>query len=274
MPPITLFARISISASTENHSESISRMTTHFNPCILIPVYNHEGALPNLIAQLKPYNIPCILIDDGSSTACAQVMRELAAQELWLQTIRQEQNCGKGSAVKLGLFNAEQRGFSHAVQIDADGQHDINDLNKFLQTAQEYPAAVITGQPIFDASIPKLRFYARYLTHILVWLNTLSFAIPDALCGYRVYPVNICTQLLRTQSLGNRMQFDVEILVYLYWQNTPIVPLPTRVRYPLDGVSHFRLCSDNLLLAMMHARLFVGMLRRLPSLLRRHCDEI
>jgi predicted LPLAT superfamily acyltransferase len=244
-------------------------MALEFNPCIVIPVYNHEGPLPGIIARLKPYGIPCILVDDGSSESCAEILRGLAAREPWLRYIRQTRNRGKGSAVKAGLFAARQLGFSHAVQIDADGQHAIGDLDKFLKTAQTHPDAVITGRPVYDDSVPKGRYYARYLTHVWVWINTLSLDIVDSMCGYRVYPVEICTKLLRDEIIGNRMQLDVEILVRLHWQGIRIVSIPTQVVYPEDGVSHFRLWRDNVLLSLMQAKLFFGMLRRAPRLIGR-----
>lgn len=245
-------------------------MTTPFNPCILIPVYNHEGPLPKILQQLNSYRLPCILVDDGSQESCAELIRSLSKQYPWAQTIRLDSNQGKGAAVKAGLVPAQQQGFSHALQIDADGQHDLQDLQKFLAAARSAPEAVVIGRAIFDDSIPKLRYYARYLTHIWVHINTLSLRIPDSMCGYRIYPVESCAKLIQTTALENRMAFDTEILVRLDWQGVPVVSIPTHVTYPQDGVSHFRAWEDNLRISLTHARLFFGMLPRLPKLLARH----
>ncbi|MCX7093663.1 MAG: glycosyltransferase family 2 protein [Methylobacter sp.] len=245
-------------------------MTTPFNPCILIPVYNHEGPLPKILQQLSSYRLPCILVDDGSQESCAELIRGLSKQYPWAQTIRLESNQGKGAAVKAGILLAQQQGFSHALQIDADGQHDLHDLQKFLAAARSVPEAVVIGLAIFDDSIPKLRYYARYLTHIWVHINTLSLRIPDSMCGYRIYPVESCAKLIQTAALENRMAFDTEILVRLDWQGVPVVSIPTHVTYPQDGVSHFRAWEDNLRISLTHARLFFGMLPRLPKLLARH----
>lgn len=250
-------------------AESIS-MTHTINPCILIPVYNHETPLPNIVARLASLNLPCILVDDGSRESCAAVIRELASQYPWVRAIRLDSNQGKGGAVKAGILRARTWGYSHAVQVDADGQHDLNDAEKFLAAARDNPQAVVIGQPIFDDSIPKLRYYARYLTHAWVIINTLSLQIRDAMCGFRVYPVETCARLIQTIQLEERMAFDVEILVRLYWQAIPIVSIPTRVGYPQDGVSHFRGWEDNLRISLTHARLFCGMLLRFPGLLFRH----
>jgi glycosyltransferase involved in cell wall biosynthesis len=245
-------------------------MTTPFNPCIVIPVYNHERALPKIVEQLGSYKLPCILVDDGSLEPCAGIIRSLSSLYPWVQAICLDTNQGKGAAVKAGLLLAQEQGFSHALQIDADGQHDLHDLEKFLTASRLAPKAVVIGLAIFDDSIPKLRYYARYLTHVWVHINTLSFRIPDSMCGYRIYPVETCTKLIQTTALEDRMAFDTEILVRLDWQGVPVVSIPTRVTYLQDGVSHFRGWEDNLRLSLTHARLFFGMLLRLPKLLARH----
>lgn len=245
-------------------------MNTPFNPCLLIPVYNHEEPLPKIVDRLAPYHLPCILVDDGSRESCAEIIRCLANQYSWVQAIRLEINRGKGGAVKAGILHARSQGFSHVLQIDADGQHDLDDLEKFLAAGRENSSAAVIGQPIFDDSIPKLRYYARYLTHIWVYINTLSIQIRDAMCGYRLYPVDTCARLIESVDLEERMAFDVEILVRLYWLGVPMVSIPTRVGYPQDGVSHFRGWEDNLRISLTHARLFFGMLARFSKLLARH----
>ncbi len=245
-------------------------MANRLNPCIIIPVYNHEVPLPRIMEGLRPYALPCILLDDGSRESCAEVIQGLSARYPWARSVREDINHGKGHAVKAGILLAQRQGHTHAIQIDADGQHTLGDLDKFLQAAAENPEAVITGVPVFDGSIPKIRYYGRYLTHIWVCVNTLSFNIRDSMCGFRVYPVDTCAKLIQTTPLGNRMEFDTEILVRLYWQGVSIVSIATRVGYPEDGLSHFRAFEDNARISLMHARLFFGMLWRFPRLLGRH----
>ena len=142
-------------------------------------------------------------------------------------------------------------------------------LPSFLAAADADPQVLVCGRPVFDASIPRHRFYFRYLTHAMVWLNTLSFDIPDSMCGLRVYPLPVVLPILAAEPPGRRMDFDSDVLVRLYWRGVRMQWLPIRVRYPLDGVSHFRLVRDNWLITRMHTRLFFGMLRRSPRLLAR-----
>ena len=240
------------------------------NPCAVIPVYNHETAVPAVVDALLAAGLPCVLIDDASSPAGAAVLEHLAlGDNIFL--IRLAVNQGKGGAVMAGLREASRLGFTHALQVDADGQHDLRDVATFMQVSQQNPEALICGYPQYDASVPKGRLYARYLTHVWVWINSLSLQIPDSMCGFRVYPLAPSLALINSVKLGKRMDFDPEILVRLAWRNQPMRWLPTKVHYPLDGLSHFRLFHDNALISGMHTKLFFGMLLRLPSILWRRC---
>jgi len=242
-----------------------------FKPCAVVPVYNHEDSLPNVVRALLAEDLPCVLVDDGSSPDAAAIIDELAKHPL-VHLLRHSRNQGKGAAVASGLREASRLGFSHALQVDADGQHDLSGVPLFLDRASQAPDALICGYPQYDSSVPKGRLYARYLTHVWVWINTLSLSIRDSMCGFRVYPLQPTLALLDSTALGQRMDFDTEVLVRLHWREQPMVWLPTRVHYPTDGVSHFRLWHDNLLISSMHARLFGGMLLRAPKLLwRRLC---
>lgn len=240
-------------------------------PVVVIPVYNHEHAIGAVVDAVRAHGLPVILVDDGSKASCAAVLDSLAKPPE-VTVFRRTQNGGKGAAVMSGLQEAERLGYTHAIQIDADGQHNLVDLPKFLEHANANPDALITGQPMYDASVPKGRLYGRYLTHIWVWINTLSFAIKDSMCGFRVYPLKPTLGAI-VPSIGKRMDFDPEIAVRLVWRGTKVINIPTQVTYPLDGVSHFDVLWDNVRISGMHTRLFFGMLIRLPKLLWRRVSS-
>jgi glycosyltransferase involved in cell wall biosynthesis len=237
--------------------------------CAVVPVFDHELAVAITTTSLRECGLNVILVDDGSGPACAEELRRISAADSSVHLIRLGENQGKGAAVTAGLEAAAQAGFTHALQIDADGQHDSGDVPKFVAAAIAEPHALICGRPLFDSSIPRHRLYLRYLTHVMVWLNTLSFDVPDAMCGLRVYPLSIALPAIVDDPPGKRMDFDVEVLVRLHWAGVPMRWIPTRVRYGLDGVSHFRLVRDNWLITVMHTKLFFGMLRRAPLLIAR-----
>jgi glycosyltransferase involved in cell wall biosynthesis len=235
----------------------------------VVPVFNHERAVPAVAASLRAHGLPVILVDDGSNETCRLSLQQLVAQT-GDRLVRLDVNGGKGAAVIAGLRAAHKAGFSHVLQVDADGQHDLADVPRFLATSAADPAAVVCGKPVFDASIPRLRLFSRYITHVLVWLQTLSLReVRDSMCGFRLYPVATVLEVVDKDGVGRRMDFDVELLVKLSWRGRRILWLDTQVRYPADGLSNFRMLLDNLLLARMHVRLVMGMIWRAPWLLAR-----
>lgn len=236
--------------------------------CFVIPVYNHPHYIEALVAHLDQFQMPIILVNDGSDAACTQLLHDIAAQHSLVDLVEHTHNQGKGQAVITGLRHAHKLGFSHALQLDADGQHDWQDVEKFLQISQQQPEAMVIGQPVFDASVPKKRLYGRYATHIWVWINSLSLEIKDSMCGFRVYPLAPTIQVLDSAKFQPRMGFDSEILVRLKWANVPFINVPTKVIYPEDGISHFNAWRDNWGMSQTHAKLLGGMLIRLPQLLR------
>lgn len=234
----------------------------------VIPVYNHGGPVGGVVAALRAHGLPVLLVDDASEPGCAAVLDGLA-REPGVLLQRLHVNQGKGGAVMAGLRRAADLGWTHVLQIDADGQHDTRDVPDFAAAAAAAPAKLICGYPVYDDSVPRARLYGRYATHVWVWINTLSFEVRDSMCGLRIYPLAATLRCLERQTIGRRMDFDTEIAVRLVWQGMKVTNMPTRVRYPEDGVSHFRVWHDNLLISAMHTRLFFGMLWRAPLLLWR-----
>ena len=243
------------------------------NYCIIIPNYNHTQYIEQVLQQISQQQLPVIMVNDGSSEETKSFLIEVADRFQFVSLIHLETNQGKGGAVITGLLEAHRQGYSHAIQVDADGQHAIKDIPNFISLSQNAPEAVICGIPDYDESVPLGRLIPRYITHFWVWVETLSFRIKDSMCGFRLYPLSSTAELIRNAHIGKRMDFDTEILVKLDWKAVPITNLPTRVTYPEDGSSHFRMWQDNWLITKMHTRLFFGMLLRLPKLIARHFTQ-
>lgn len=239
-----------------------------FQPCAVIPVYNHHAQLERVVTAVRAHELPVILVDDGSDATTRDVLDTLTVLP-GVSCLHLPQNRGKGAAVMAGIAHAGDTGFTHALQVDADGQHDLDDVPKLLALARAHPQQLVSGCPQYDDSVPAVRFYGRYLTHGLIWLNTLSLSLRDTMCGFRVYPVAPSLALARRVRIGRRMDFDTDIMTRLYWAGTESLFVPTRVRYPEGGISHFRMVADNVRMTWLHLRLFAGMWPRLPQLLRR-----
>lgn len=248
----------------------MKNITPAFAPVAIIPVYNHPATIGRMVQGVLDAGLHCILVDDGSEPACAAVLDALGAQHAGKVTVLHlAQNQGKGGAVMTGMRHALAQGYSHALQIDADGQHAVGDIPAFIALARAQPDAMVCGAPRYDASVPKVRLYGRYATHVWVWINTLSLDIEDSMCGFRVYPLREAIGVMDGARIGKHMEFDTEILVRMHWKGVPFVTQRTAVTYPQDGLSHFRVWRDNVLISGMHARLFFGMLLRSPVLLAR-----
>lgn len=259
MPTINTFA-----------TNDVGPISDNFSACFLIPCYNHGSTMHQVLQQLAPYGYTCIIVNDGSNSITTEQLTILAQTYTWVTLVTLPKNQGKGAAVMIGLKKAQQQGFTHVLQVDADGQHNLADIDRLLDEAKQYPDCLISGQPIYDESVPKSRYYSRYITHVWVWIETLSLSIKDSMCGFRVYPVQSTIKVIEQYNIGKRMDFDTEILVRLYWHGVNSRFIPTPVIYPENGISHFKAFKDNIKISWMHTKLFFGMLPRIPYLLQRN----
>ncbi|PMJ92957.1 glycosyltransferase family 2 protein [Vibrio sp. 10N.261.55.A7] len=240
-----------------------------YSACFLIPCYNHGSTVTQVVESLAAFSLPIVIVDDGSEAATKEVLSTLEAQAS-VHLVTLQENQGKGGAVMAGLSAISGMGHSHAIQIDSDGQHDLEALPNLITASQQRPHQLISGRPIYDDSVPKSRLYGRYLTHVWVWIETLSLSIKDSMCGFRAYPIKETIPVLSKYNIGTRMDFDIEILVRLYWEGVDSHFIDTRVIYPEGGLSHFDALHDNIKISKMHTKLFFGMLPRIPRLIGRH----
>lgn len=223
--------------------------------CAVIPSYRHVSALPALTQALLAHCEAIIIVDDGNAAPERAAIESLRSGEI--EVVRLEQNAGKGAAMLTGFRRAIERGFTHALQIDADGQHDVADVPKFIAAARANPRALICGQAVYDESVPKSRKIGRWITHFWVWIETASLDIADSMCGFRLYPLALVERVIKHDSIGARMDFDTEMAVHMHWRAAPIVNLPTKVIYPPGNISNFEMLADNVRISLMHTRLFL-----------------
>jgi glycosyltransferase involved in cell wall biosynthesis len=233
--------------------------------CALVPTYDNPLTIQPVVDRIREYLPDVVVVDDGSREPGRRAVETLGASGR-AHVHRLECNRGKGGAVKEGLRVARELGFTHALQIDADGQHDVDEIPRFLAAAGARPDALVLGVPVFDASVPASRRRGRLISRFWTDLETGGRVIEDPLCGFRVYPLDAA---LRAGARGDRMDFDPEIAVRMIWNGCPVVNLRTRVRYlsaEEGGVSHFRMFRDNVLISLSHARLFTTAILRLLTL--------
>ena len=226
-----------------------------FRPCVVIPTYDNPNTIRRVVDGVRAKLAEVVVVDDGSAEECRERIDALGREKL-AHVVRRPVNGGKGAALKTGFDAARALGYTHALQVDADGQHDLGDLDRFLGVSRDNPTALVLGYPVFDESVPRGRLIGRQITIFWTRLETFGRAITDPMCGYRVYPLESAVKACR--GTGNRMDFDIEIAVRMVWSGVPTVNLPTRVRYygkGEGGVSHFHMWKDNCRISWCHTRL-------------------
>lgn len=225
-----------------------------FNPCILIPTYDNPGTIERVVRGVRRHLGSVVVVDDGSGDAARQAIDRLTAEGLAIAA-RHPRNRGKGAAVVTGFSLARERGFTHALQVDGDDQHDIGCIPSFLAAAAAAPRALILGYPVYDESVPGVRKSGREVARFWVDLEIGRGRVRDPMTGFRVYPLPAAMACGR---LGTGMEFDIEIVVRMVWSGVDVVNLPVGVRYLTaeeGGVSHFRMVRDNARITWLHTRL-------------------
>jgi uncharacterized protein (DUF2062 family) len=203
-------------------------------PCVVIPCFNHAPTVTAVaVAALKYF--PVIAVDDGST--------DNPQWPVEISVVRLEKNYGKGAALRAGFRRAAGLGFTHAITMDADGQHFAGDLPKFFAAAQAQPDALIVGvRNFFEAGCPTHRRRSNAVSTFWFRVET-GVRLGDTQCGFRCYPLAL-TQELKTRS--GRYAFELEFMVRASWVGTPIVPVPVQCTYAPDQLqqSHFRPVKD------------------------------
>jgi glycosyltransferase involved in cell wall biosynthesis len=239
---------------------------------VLIPSYNTGPRLLATVREALRQWAPVWVVLDGSTDGSGEPVLAWSAREPQLKVITLEHNLGKGAAIEAGAAEALAHGYTHALTMDADGQHPAGDIPRFMAESRRRPEAMILGRPVFGPEAPLARCLGRKLSIALARAELLGPGIDDPLFGFRIYPLNALQRAFASTRWGRRFDFDHEIAVRAFWQGAPTVNLPAPCRYlrkEEGGVSHFRYGRDNLLLVWLQLRLLAELaLWRWPELLR------
>jgi len=222
-------------------------------PCVIIPCYNH-GATVGEVAAAAREHCPVLIIDDGSE--------QRAGAPEGCALIRLERNGGKGAALRAGFRRVAELGFTHAITMDADGQHFGEDLPEFLAAARAHPNALVVGVRNFDAArCPAGRRWSNRLSSLGFRVET-GLWLADSQCGFRCYPLALA-QRVRTRA--GHFAFEAEFMTRAAWLGAPIVTTPVRCSYtpgqlresrfrPLRDFAHITLTKLRLALQLMAPR--------------------
>ena len=239
---------------------------------VVIPSYDTGPTVYETVRAARAVWQPVYVVVDGSRDGTGEGLQAMAAGDPGLRVWLLPRNQGKGAAVLHGLQQAHAAGFSHALTMDADGQHAPAYIAEFMHASLQRPDAMILGRPVFDASAPLLRVRGRRVSNWWTNLETLGAGVDDSLFGFRVYPIAELLAVMQRQRWMRRFDFDTEAVVRLAWRGVKPINRDAPVRYlsaEEGGVSHFRYVRDNALLTWMHTRLMIGFVLRLPMLIWR-----
>ena len=206
--------------------------------CVIIPVYNSANLISDVIKSVFQYNDNLIVINDGSTDGTLDRLSKFQKFKSF-ELISYEKNRGKGFALQQGFKRALELGFTHAITMDADGQHLANDLEIMEKSAENHPDALIAGVRNFDdPNMPKGSRFANNFSNFWFMVQT-GRRLPDTQTGFRVYPLQ---KMGKIRLVTNRYEAELEILVRLAWRNILIVSQEINVYYPPVGerISHFR----------------------------------
>lgn len=254
---------------SEHETRAPRPSTTHL---VLMPSFNTGDMLLATVAAARRFWSPVWVVIDGSTDGSEAALLRHAERDPGLRILQRPRNGGKGAAILDGLRLAERNGFTHALTMDADGQHPAALIPDFMAASAGRPDAMILGTPVFADDAPALRVHGRRISNAWANLETLWAGIGDSLFGFRVYPIAELRRIMEGTRWMRRFDFDAEAAVKLSWAGVPAINLAAPVKYvdrAAGGVSHFRYVRDNVLLTWMHARLMVEFSRRLPGLLAR-----
>jgi len=211
------------------------RPSPTFRTCVIIPAYNAQGTIGELVWRLKALRLDIIVVSDGSTDRTTPEATGAGAV-----VINHLHNCGKGAAIRTGFAHAVEAGYDAVITMDSDGQHDPADVPKLLHAAHQTPSAVVIGQRMRDDGVmPPLRWWTNRLMSGMVSLMT-GRTVPDSQCGFRVLPRPL---LLSVRLSSCRFEIETELLLAAIRQGWEVVSVPIRTIYDHQA-SHIRPLAD------------------------------
>lgn len=233
--------------------------------CVIIPTYNNEKSIRQVVTDTLNYCDDVIVVNDGSTDHTATTLHEMGGITL----VSYPQNKGKGCALREGFRKALSMGFAYAITLDADGQHYPADIALFLKANQEHPEALIIGRRLLEGvDRSKGSNFANKFSNFWFYVQT-GKALEDTQTGYRLYSLH---KLYGIGLLTSRYEAELELLVLASWHGVELVSIPVNVYYPPreERVSHFRPGKDFARISVLNTVLcFLAVVYGLPLRLGR-----
>ncbi|MEZ4947953.1 MAG: DUF2062 domain-containing protein [Saprospiraceae bacterium] len=211
-----------------------------WNLCIIVPTYNNDGTLEDLLAELKQVTRNVIVINDGSTDKTPVILKQFESDFL---IHHQAKNQGKGVALKTGFDLAFKKGYKRAITIDSDGQHRVSDLPVFIENLKMNPDAMLVGSRNMEQeNVPGTSSFGHKFSNFWYQIMTGN-KLPDTQSGYRLYPLE---PMQGKKIFTTKYELEMELVVRMNWWGVDVIPIPIDVYYPPDDerVTHFRKVPD------------------------------
>ena len=197
------------------------------NLAIIIPSYNSNSSLSKLIEIInRDYSKSIIVIDDGSDEV-------FTCQYENVDIIRNKENKGKGFSLQRGFKRAQERGYTHGVTLDADLQHNPDEIDKFINLSEDID--FVLGYRDRDHSMPIHRKLSNKITTALISKLTRK-RILDSQCGFRRYNLSLINSF---NYLEDGFQFESEVLIKCLPQGVSIKQIKIETIYDKNNKSSY-----------------------------------
>lgn len=212
---------------------------------VLIPAHNEAATIREIAAAALGHCPWVIVVDDGSTDDTIAALDGLP-----VEILRHSDNVGKGPRLVEGLTHAVAAGATAVLTMDADGQHDPNDIPAFLEMSRAHPDAMVLGNRMVDRTgMPTHRALSIAVGDFAISWATVR-RLQDCQCGMRVYPATTAA-IPMSERERTRFAFETSVLLHAADRGIPFVRTPIAARYAGYTVrrSHFRPTRDTLLIA-------------------------
>ncbi len=229
--------------------------------CIILPTYNNEKTLKEVLDNVLQISRNVIVVNDGSTDNTHEILSSFTDVHI----IQYPINKGKGHALKLGFRQAIADGYDYAITIDSDGQHYPDDIPRLVAKVHQSPGNVVMGCRNMDQKdIPGKSSFGNKFSNFWFWTET-GIKLSDTQTGFRAYPLK---SIRGMQFFTKKFEFEIEVIVRLAWENVKFAEVPIKVEYPEDRVSHFRPTTDFARISVLNTVLVIlAFLFFLPRLL-------
>lgn len=235
-----------------NLSEKYINMADQLEVCVLLPTYNNDQTLKDIILRTLTFCRNIIIVNDGSTDHTTEILSLFPS----IHCVHHIRNMGKGNAIKTGFEKARALGYRSVITMDSDGQHYPEDIPYFLNAINLEPNTIFVGdRNMARAGIPNRSSFGNRFSNFWFKVDT-GITLPDTQSGYRVYPIHLMQSI---QLITWKFEFEVEILVKAAWKGIVVKSLPVRVYYPPGHlrVSHFRPFQDFTRISILNTVLFL-----------------